>query len=352
VIVKKYEIAEGGHHGGAWKVAYADFVTAMMAFFLLMWLLNATTEEQRRGLADYFSPANLMSHNSSGTGEPFGGHTPFDKGTMVSDRGAVQVIQGARPVVERTKDGHDVVLTDNARSTAGTGVGLGPVAEDQDGEDVPESRTSGPAVRSLALGLGGPSDIRRGSEIDISRMTPAEQEAERERLEKTAFEQAAQQIKDAVRSDPALAELVKQLSIDMTPEGLRIQIMDEVKLPMFPSGSATPNERVRLLMQKVVPVLLKLSQPISVTGHTDAAPFPGPERTNWELSAERANATRRLLVENGLPETRLRSVTGLADRDPLLPDDPLAAANRRIAILVLRHLPQAMTTAGTRPARS
>jgi chemotaxis protein MotB len=137
----------------------------------------------------------------------------------------------------------------------------------------------------------------------------------------------------------------------MTPEGLRIQIMDEVKLPMFPSGSATPNERVRLLMQKVVPVLMKLSQPISVTGHTDAAPFPGPERTNWELSAERANATRRLLVDGGLPEMRLRSVTGLADRDPLLPNDPLAAANRRIAILVLRHMPRANSTAGTKPTR-
>ena len=84
VIVKKYEIIEASHHGGAWKVAYADFVTAMMAFFLLMWLLNATTEDQRKGLADYFSPANLMSHASSGTGEPFGGHTAFDEGALVS----------------------------------------------------------------------------------------------------------------------------------------------------------------------------------------------------------------------------------------------------------------------------
>src|SRR6476646_11534544 len=88
ILIRKEEVVEGGGHGGAWKVAYADFVTAMMAFFLLMWLLNATTEEQRKGLADYFSPSNLMSHNSSGTGEPFGGHTDFDKGAMVSERGA------------------------------------------------------------------------------------------------------------------------------------------------------------------------------------------------------------------------------------------------------------------------
>jgi chemotaxis protein MotB len=142
-----------------------------------------------------------------------------------------------------------------------------------------------------------------------------------------------------VRDDPALADLAKQLAIDMTPEGLRIQIIDEIKLPMFPTGSATPNERARLLMQKVVPVLMRLSQPISIAGHTDAAPFPGPGRTNWELSAERANATRRLLVDGGFPETRVKSVTGNADRDPLLPADPLAAANRRIAILVLREAP-------------
>jgi chemotaxis protein MotB len=167
--------------------------------------------------------------------------------------------------------------------------------------------------------------------------TRAEIEAERERQEKAAFERAATQIRKAVGADPALAELAKQLAIDMTPEGLRIQIMDQDKLPMFATGSATPNDRARLLLQKVVPVLMRLPQKISIAGHTDAAPFPGPDRTNWELSTERANATRRLLVDAGLPEDRIQSVTGHADRDPLLPADPLAAANRRIAIVVLRH---------------
>jgi chemotaxis protein MotB len=350
IVIRREEVVEGAHHGGAWKVAYADFVTAMMAFFLLMWLLNATTEEQRKGLADYFSPSNLMSHASSGTGEPFGGHTAFDKGAMVSDRGVVQVIQGARPLVERTRDGDDPVVSDYHQSTDGDGIGQKRVAEDPGGDDG-AAKAAGQAARRQAAGQAGPSDMRRDGAVDRRYQTPEEQEAERERLEKAAFEQATQQIRAAVRNDPVLADLEKQLAIDMTPEGLRIQIMDEVKLPMFPTGSATPNERVRLLMQKVVPVLLKLSQPISVAGHTDAAPFPGPERTNWELSAERANATRRLLVDYGLPESRLRSVTGLADRDPLLPDDPFAAANRRIAILVLRHMPQAAATVGMQPAR-
>ena len=124
----------------------------------------------------------------------------------------------------------------------------------------------------------------------------------------------------------------------MTPEGLRIQILDDDRQPMFPLGSAIPHDRARLLFQKVAPVLARLTQGISIAGHTDAAPFAGPGRTNWELSADRANATRRLLVEAGLQEPRIRSVTGNAERDPLVPDDPLAAANRRLAIVVLRSV--------------
>ena len=122
----------------------------------------------------------------------------------------------------------------------------------------------------------------------------------------------------------------------MTPEGLRIQILDEDRQPMFATGSAALNERARLLLQKVAPVLMKLPEDISIAGHTDATPYHSQDRSNWELSTERANATRRLMVEAGLPETRIRNVTGNADRDPLLPAEPTAAANRRIAIVVLR----------------
>src|SRR5450631_512249 len=112
VIIKRIKKGgHAGHHGGAWKVAYADFVTAMMAFFLLMWLLNATTEDQRKGLADYFSPNNLMSHASSGTGQPFGGHTAFDEGALVSDRGAVQIAEGKLPPLETVEEREARVLT-------------------------------------------------------------------------------------------------------------------------------------------------------------------------------------------------------------------------------------------------
>ena len=339
VIIKRYEIVEGGHHGGAWKVAYADFVTAMMAFFLLMWLLNATTEDQRKGLADYFSPNNLMSHASSGTGDPFGGHTAFDKGALVSD--------------QRQRAGHGRQASGD-RSDCGRGGpclhrfpphqirrrrGQGPMAEDPELEDLDE-KLLGQKGKRPAPGPGGASDVLREGQAGYGAWNCAlKLPTRRPAQEKVAFEQAAEQIKEAVHADPALADLAKQLAIDMTPGGLRIQILDEIKMPMFPTGSATPNDRARLLMQKVVPILMKLTQPISIAGHTDAAPFPGPGRTNWELSAERANATRRLLVDGGFPETRLKSVTGNADRDPLLPADPLAAANRRIAILVLREAP-------------
>ena len=336
VTIKKYEIIEGGHHGGAWKVAYADFVTAMMAFFLLMWLLNATTEDQRKGLADYFSPNNLLSHASSGTGQPFGGHTAFDDGALVSDRGSVEIVPGKRPPVpqEPSDDSEPEAATD-ARGMPLTG----------QAEEANEANRK-PSAGFAAQKLGPNPDAQRQAGVAAildsqtsnggRKPTDTEMKAEQERREKAAFESAAQQIRDAVTADPALAELGRQLSIDMTPEGLRIQIMDEIKLPMFATGSADPNERARLLLQKVVPVLTKLAQPISIAGHTDAAPFPGPGRTNWELSAERANATRRLLLEGGLPEGRVRSVTGNADKDPLLSAAPMAAANRRIAIVVLR----------------
>jgi chemotaxis protein MotB len=360
VIIKREEIVEAPAHAGAWKVAYADFVTAMMAFFLLMWLLNATTEDQRKGLADYFSPNNLMSHASSGTGQPFGGHTAFDQGALVSDRGAVQVLVGMRPTTPDPSDS-DVPPEPTAPAAdddqgQGAGQGQDQGAGQQTAPSPPPpgtaAATPAPATAAAAAAAAGPAQAKpeQPGEAILPRSSPgaaaaaaqprnpttAELRAAQEREEKATFARAAQQIRDAVRDDPALGGLAQQLAIDITPQGLRIQILDEDHRSMFPFGSDVPNDRAKLLLQKVTPVLAKLSQDISIAGYTDAAPFPGPDRTNWELSAERANATRRLLVEGGLPDSRVRSVVGHADRDPLLPADPLAAANRRIAILVLR----------------
>jgi chemotaxis protein MotB len=361
IIIRKEEVIMGGGHGGAWKVAYADFVTAMMAFFLLMWLLNATTEAQRKGLADYFSPNNVLSHSSSGIGQPFGGRTAFADGAMISDLGSVQVTQGQQPVVDHVDDDDPDVIAqprptrDDTKSDApdlgGKPAGASPDAGA--GAAVMVARTAAAVPVSAAAAIAGPVAVKVTAPAAVNGTAPvavasasgvprppteAELRAELAKRETQAFDQAAQQIRDAVRGDPDLRALANQLAIDLTPEGLRIQILDADRVPMFQLGSAEPNDRARLLLQKVAPALARLTQDISISGHTDAAPYVGSGRSNWELSADRANATRRLLIEGGLQQTRIRSVTGNADRDPLLPTDPLAAANRRIAITVLRSV--------------
>jgi chemotaxis protein MotB len=378
IIIRKEEVIMGGGHGGAWKVAYADFVTAMMAFFLLMWLLNATTEAQRKGLADYFSPNNVLSHSSSGIGQPFGGRTAFADGAMISDLGSVQVTQGQQPVVDHVDDDDPDVIAqprptrDDTKSDApdlgGKPAGASPDAGA--GAAVMVARTAAAVPVSSAAAVAGPVAAATAGPVAVKVTAPvavngtapvavasasgvprppteAELRAELVKRETQAFDQAAQQIRDAVRGDPDLRDLANQLAIDLTPEGLRIQILDADRVPMFQLGSAEPNDRARQLLQKVAPALARLTQDISISGHTDAAPFVGSGRSNWELSADRANATRRLLIEGGLQQTRIRSVTGNADRDPLLPADPLAAANRRIAITVLRSVRPSLGTSSS-----
>lgn len=331
IVIKREEAAEEAHHSGAWKVAYADFVTAMMAFFLVMWLINATSEEQKRGIADYFSPAATLGRSTSGNGQPLGGHTPFDQGSLVSDRGAMTIVQ-ARAIAPPDPDEDDAdasqrLTTPNQARNAGL----------EHGTASGNAATAGPQAGIKAP--GGGAALTAAAAPQAQAQTAELLRAEQERQERAAFDRAAEQIREAVHADPQLAELGRQLTIDETPEGLRIQILDEERQPMFATGSSVLQDRARMLLAKVGPVLAKLSEPISIAGHTDAAPYRGGDKSNWELSAERANATRRLLIEAGLQETRIRSVTGNADRDPLLPADPLAAANRRIAIVVLRMAP-------------
>jgi chemotaxis protein MotB len=358
IIIKREEVVEGGHHGGAWKVAYADFVTAMMAFFLLMWLLNATTDEQRRGLADYFSPLNPIARGASGTGQPFGGKTPYETGELVSDRGTMAVMVGRaneQPTPDEQTPETSIphtprAMADDAPATDGQQpydpAGRAQTKADQkpdplaaraigaSGVDV-QARISPDAKVIAMVGTKSAAAAAIGARAAADE---AALRAEQDRREKTAFEQAAQQIRDAVKGDKLLEDVASQLSIDQTPEGLRIQLLDEDRRPMFALGSSAISDRAKELLVKMTPALMKLSEPISIAGHTDATPFASGGRTNWELSSERANITRRLLVEAGLPEERIRSVTGNADRDPLLPADPMAAANRRIAIVVLRSI--------------
>ena len=337
IVIRREEGGEHGHHGGAWKVAYADFVTAMMAFFLLMWLLNATTEEQRRGIADYFSPANMMGRSTSGSGLPFGGQTPNDDQSQVSNSGAMRIEQGPRPVVV------DIEEDDSETPAQPVPWREAPPGQDEEAMQAVPGIVGAPPSRPGPR--AGPAPPRGG---------PASQAAEEERpeamgeealrrelarREREAFERAAEQIRQVVRDDPALAELARQLIVEHTPEGLRIQIVDAERQPMFALGSAAPNDRARALIGRVAQIVALLPNAIAVAGHTDATPFRG-QGSNWDLSSDRANATRRLLADGGIAEGRIRSVTGNAERDPLLPDQPNAAANRRVSITLIRQQPE------------
>ncbi len=351
VIVKRFEEGEAGHHGGAWKVAYADFVTAMMAFFLLLWLLNATTQTQRVGLADYFSPSNAMSRASSGTGKPFGGSSPFDHGSMVSDRGVAAAIAGRSLPAPQTR------AMQQAKTARASGAGQTPrpASVNANGTGGAKGRGAGPSPRrrgaqGIAQEPGGTSDqqlantdqalgraaflANAGAGGPHRGVVLADQAAR----ERSAFKAAAAQIRAAVAADPALRKLASQIRIDQTRRGLRIQLLDANNRPMFATGGVEPAPWARAVLARVATVLAKLPEQLAITGHTDAAPYTGdaPGMSNWDLSAGRANAARRLLVADGIQSARFRSVTGMADRELLLPDHPFAAANRRIAITVLR----------------
>ena len=286
VIIKK--VKKGGHaahHGGAWKVAYADFVTAMMAFFLLLWLLNATTDEQKKGIADYFSPAS-MSRQTSGSGGVMGG-------TVMAPEGA---------------------LTDQS-APIGMSNAL-PSADSEFDENAPED--------------GSPDgDLDEDSFEDIL--------AKREEEQFAAAEAALRQAIEAV---PDLQQLAQNLLVDRTPEGMRIQIVDQAGKSMFPLGRSSMFDHTEKLMKLVADAIASLPQKIAIKGHTDAAPFVANNGySNWELSTDRANASRRALVKSGLPADRIASVAGRADRDPLLPEKPFDEQNRRITIILLRDAP-------------
>lgn len=271
IIVKKIKKGGGGHHGGAWKVAYADFVTAMMAFFLLMWLLNVTTKEQKMGIAEYFDPNPIIAQTTDGAGGLLGGLSVSPDGAMVTD------IQTMAPQNNKPQMQQQEITDDQFKS-------------------------------------------------------------EQKKREEENFKKAENAIKDAIKQNEELKDLEKNLKMDMTPEGLRIQIVDSDGKPMFPSGSAEMYERTQKLLAKVGEIITKMPNEISVRGHTDSVPYSkGKDYTNWELSSDRANASRRVLIASGFPEDRVNNVLGKADKDHLIIAKPTDAQNRRISIILLRE---------------
>jgi len=286
IIIKRVKKVAGGHHGGAWKVAYADFVTAMMAFFLLLWLLNVTTSEQRDAIANFFDPTHpQVSDTRSGAGGVMGGTSISSEGSMTS---ALQEIRLPQHSGKTTKD-----------------------------------RDLGDA--------GG-----KGTDLKTAKMQELEEELKRREDER--FAEAKQNLEKEIEKTPELAELKKHLMIDVTEEGLRIQIVDQEGEPMFPSGSAQMYDKTRKLVMLAADVIKKMPNEISIRGHTDSHQYKtDADYTNWELSADRANSTRRVLKTAGIPEARLSNVMGKADTDHLIKDKPLDAKNRRITMILERE---------------
>jgi chemotaxis protein MotB len=293
IVIKKIKKIAGGHHGGAWKVAYADFVTAMMAFFLLLWLLNVTTKDQKSGIADYFKPT-VASVQTSGAGGVMGGMSMTTEGAKATDP-------------------KDQATTENRPSDV-----------EQDADD-PGQEKNTPA---------------KPTQDQFEKMKSEEEQQQ--------FQQAMKDIKQAINNDNDLKDLAKNLIVDMTPEGLRIQIVDQQGKSMFPSGSAQMYDDTNKLIAKVAQIINKMPQKISIQGHTDAVPY-GASATydNWNLSADRANASRQALIKAGLPDARIANVAGKADKEALFPKDPTSPQNRRISIILLRDHPEG---AGAQPA--
>jgi chemotaxis protein MotB len=284
IIIKR--IKKGGHaaHGGAWKIAYADFVTAMMAFFLLMWLLGSTTEGDKKGIADYFASPLKLALLASGTGAGDAAH----------------VIKGG-------------------------------------GQDL--SRSTGQVKRG---DVEAPKDT-----VNLHQL-----KAEQIRAEVARLESLQKKVEDALAGNPELKAMAAQIRMEMTADGLRIQILDEDGRPMFASGNAAVQPYMRRLLQVMGEILATVPNRLTLEGHTDAQPFASGDRSygNWELSADRANASRRELLAGGLPEEQVLRVQGLAASHPFDRRDPLSPANRRISIVVMTREAEDRVFRGPEPA--
>jgi chemotaxis protein MotB len=270
IIVKRVKKHAGGHHGGAWKIAYADFVTAMMAFFLLMWLLGSTTSGDLKGISEYFqSPLKVALMGGSGSGD------------------SSSLVKGG-------------------------------------GQDL--TRSEGQVKKG---------EIRE--EKKIINLKAAE--AELAHQEQLKLKDLQVRIERAIETSAALKQFRKQMLLDITSEGLRIQIVDEYNRPMFASGSSQLQPYTRDLLREIGNVLNDVQQRISISGHTDAQAYSGGAKgySNWELSADRANAARRELIGGGLQEGRVLRVVGLSSAVQFDAANPLNPVNRRISIIVMNR---------------
>jgi chemotaxis protein MotB len=281
IIRRVEEEGAHGHHGGAWKVAYADFVTAMMAFFLMLWLLSTSSEETLKGLAEYFTDASANDGPPGGTAGVLNGST----------------LMPPEPIFDQPNP--QPALTTPGRPSF-------------DGSDDPQA-------------LGSPDQP-----VSINDPAPASSDP--------AVEATRAALMRAIEQTPELKPFEDSIVVERTPEGLRIQLLDREGYAMFPSGSAQMYPHTAALLRLVVDAVRRLPNRISIRGHTDSRPFAGGLYDNWALSSDRANATRRAMIRAGLPASRVMDVVGKGDFEHLFadPNDP---RNRRISIVLLNTRP-------------
>ena len=294
VIKKVIDDGHGGAHGGAWKIALADMMTAMMAFFLLMWLLGASNADQRKSIADYFKPS---SHSM----------TPF--GQLAGSNGVL----GGRSIIDPDAF---------------------PYA----------ARQTGLLERLTPRSEGGPNpDTDPGPENeneapDPDKLTPEQKKKIAAEADEANFQKLEKELKQKLSENKRLENLKDQVSISRDKQGLRIEIIDKADFAMFPSGTNSMQGRAQALIGEVAASLATMPNKIAIRGHTDSVPFQNPDgRNNWSLSAERAEATRQILEKKGIPESRFTRIEGVADTDPMNPKDSRDPRNRRMSITVLNQ---------------
>jgi chemotaxis protein MotB len=293
IIVKRKKNGGGGHHGGAWKVAYADFVTAMMAFFMVMWLVTAVSKDKRAAIFEYFKNPSMESGKSV---KP----APGQMGPGGASTSPINLGGGLDAVRTATTKRPDIGASPNL---------------------------------SIREQIADPN-------FDKNNPTKAQTDAQaREQItaaEHRKLETLMEELKEAVSKSQALEPFKDQLLLDITPDGIRIQIVDAQNRPMFDVGSARLRDYTQSILHELTPYLSSVPNRISITGHTDIRPYPGQGGySNWELSADRANAARRALVLAGLPDEKIARVVGLSSSVLFNKDDPQSPINRRISIVIM-----------------
>lgn len=301
IFIKRINKIVGGHHGGAWKVAYADFVTAMMAFFLLLWLLATTTPEQRDGIAEYFTPTVGLK-DSRGIGFE-GGLTPNEKGTSRTSLAQPGLVAGQVP--------------------------QGPIPKPPE-EHEPKLEDAENSASSMVL----PEGVKSERQEDTAK---AKEKQAKDEKEQEAMKKVQEDIQRMLDENAELRQLRKNVIITNTPEGLKIDVIDDPEKPLFVSGTATMTDIGRKMFTSLSNVITRTRNQLAITGHLESAAYPaGAIYTGWELSADRANATRRFVTESLHDPRRVAKVVGMADRDLLLPKEPQSPRNRRISLTLLR----------------